>query len=297
MATINSALVSDIIADKVIEAFAAELAPLAAFSTDFSPEAQAIGATVAVAIPANITASTTPNAYETEDTAALGAANVPLTGYAKATVAITDQQAATSTAAKLEKFATQQAKAVARKIIADAWALILNATYSQKVTKALGSFSSGDVRALRVLLDKADVPVEDRSLILNPDFYDKLTADTTINIASALHYGGTEVVRDGLIPKYLGFAMHNSNIIPANGENLVGFAVHPSAMAIAIRPLKPQAPGEYLETRVVSDEKSGISLGYRRHYSPGTGKHFCTFEAVYGAVAAVPAGLARIVTA
>lgn len=131
MATINSALVSDIIADKVIEAFTAELAPLAAFSTDFSPEAQAIGATVSVAIPANITASTTPNAYETEDTAVLGAVTVPLSGYAKATVAITDQQASTSTSAKLEKFATQQAKAVARKIIADAWALILNATYAQ----------------------------------------------------------------------------------------------------------------------------------------------------------------------
>lgn len=297
MATIHANLVSDIIADKVIEAFTAELAALSAFSTDFSPEAEKLGATVSVAIPANITASTTANAYETEDSGALGAALVPLTGYAKATVGITDAQAANSPSAKLEKFATQQAKAVARKIIVDCWTLILHATYAKKVTKTLANFASADVRALRVLLSKADVPASDRSLILNPDFYDKILGDTTLTIASALHYGGTEGIREGKMPRLLGFDVHESNIVPANGENLVGFAVHPSAMAIAIRPLTPQAPSEYLETRVITNEQTGISLGYRRHYSPAKGTHFCTFEAVYGHVAAVPDGLARIVTA
>jgi len=68
-------------------------------------------------------------------------------------------------------------------------------------------------------------------------------------------------------------------------------------MALAIRTLQPQAPGEYLETRVVTDPMSGIGLGYRRHYSPAKGTHYTTFEAVHGAVAAVPAGLARLVSA
>lgn len=297
MSTIAAALQDDIIAEAAIESFTAELAPLLAFSTDFSSESAKKGASVEVAIPANITAGDTQNAYETEDSGELGSVNVPLTGYAKATVGITDAQFANSSSARLEKFARQQAKAVARKVIADAWALILNATYAQKVTRALGTFTSDHVRALRVLLDKADVPMDDRSLILNPDYYDKLTGDTTIAIASALHYGGTEVVRDGMIPKLLGFELHNSNMVPANGENLVGFAVHPSAMAIAIRTLLPQAPGEYLETRVVTDEQSGIGLGYRRHYSTAKGTHYTTFEAVYGAVAAVPEGLARLVSA
>jgi len=297
MSTIAAALQDDIIADAAIESFTAALAPLNAFSTDFSSETVKKGSSVDVAIPANITAGTTENAYETEDSGELGSVNVPLTSYAKATVGITDAQFANSSSARLEKFATQQAKAVARKVIVDAWGLILHATYSQKVTKVLGSFTSADVRALRVLLDKADVPAEDRHLILNPDFYDKLTADTTIAIASALHYGGTEVVREGMIPKFLGFALHNSNIVPANAENLVGFAAHPSAMAVAIRTLQPQAPGEYLETRVIRDEKSGIGLGYRRHYSTAKGTHYCTFEAVYGAKAAVADGLARLVTA
>lgn len=296
MATINAALNDDIITQKAIQAFVAELAPLKAFSTDFSDETEKQGATVQVAIPSNITAGTTPNAYETEDTASLGVASVPLSSYAKATVGITDAQFASSSAARLETFAVQQAKAVARKIITDAWALITNATFSQKVTKALASITSGDVRAMKVILDKADVSRQDRSLIVNADVFDKLAGDTTITIANAMAYGGPEVVREGIIPRLLGMDVHMSTLVPT-AESLVGFAVHPSALAIAIRTLKPQAPGEYLESRVVRDEASGIGLGYRRHYAPGKGIHYCTFEAVYGAVAAVPAGLCRLVTA
>jgi hypothetical protein len=297
MSTINAALNDDIIVQKAIQAFTAELAPLRAFSTDFSDETEKVGATVQVPIPANITAGTDQNAYETEDSGALGVASVPLTGYAKATVGITDAQFSNSPAARLEMFAVQQAKAVARKIIADAWALIVHATYAQKVTKALASIATADIRAMKVLLDKANVPMSDRALLLNPDVFDKIAGDTTITIANAMAYGGPEVVREGMIPRLLGFDVLNSNIIPGNSENLVGFAVHPSAMAIAIRTLKPQEPSEYLETRIVRDEQSGVGLGYRRHYSAAKGTHFCTFEATYGAVAAVPAGLCRLVTA
>ena len=297
MSTISASLSDQIITQKAIEAFVAELAPLRAFSIDFSGETAAKGAAIQVPIPANITAGTTENAYETEDTVALNVATVPLTSYAKATAGLTDKQFANSSAARLEIFAVQQAKAVARKIITDAWALVIAATYTQVVTKALAAFTSADVRAMRVILDKANVPVSDRALILFPDQYDKLTGDTTIAIASALHYGGTEVVREGMIPRFLGFEMFNSNIMPQNGQNLVGFAVHPSAMAIAVRSLVPQEPSEYLESRVVTDEATGIGLGYRRHYSAAKGTHYCTFEAIYGAVAAVPSGLCRLVTA
>ena len=297
MSTISASLSDQIITQKAIEAFVAELAPLRAFSIDFSGETAAKGAAIQVPIPANITAGTTENAYETEDTVALNVATVPLTSYAKATAGLTDKQFANSSAARLEIFAVQQAKAVARKIITDAWALVIAATYTQVVTKSLASFTSADVRAMRVILDKANVPVSDRALILFPDQYDKLTGDTTIAIASALHYGGTEVVREGMIPRFLGFEMFNSNIMPQNGQNLVGFAVHPSAMAIAVRSLVPQEPSEYLESRIVTDESTGIGLGYRRHYSAAKGTHYCTFEAIYGAVAANPTGLCRLVTA
>lgn len=294
--TLSSTLSDQIISTKALAAFVAELAPLRAFSTSFSDEAAAKGSIVQVPLLANLSSSTTENDYET-DGGSVGVVSVPLDRYQKCTVGITDRQFSESSAATLELFAAQQAKAVARAAIVDIWAIILAAAFTAKTTKALASFTSAEVRAIRVSLSKADVPASDRVLILDPDYYDKLIGDTTISIASALHYGGTEVVREGRVPRFLGFELIESNIIPANGENLKGFAVHPSALAIAFRTLAPQEPGEYLESRTVTDEASGISLGYRRHYSPAKGKHFCTFEAVYGRAAGVAAGLHRIVSA
>lgn len=77
-------------------------------------------------------------------------------------------------------------------------------------------------------------------------------------------------------------------------SNVKGFAVHPSAIAIAVRPLQSQAPSEYLATRVEVDQESGIALGYRRHYSAAKGKHFLNFEAVFGAATGVTAGLKMV---
>lgn len=295
MSTVNAALNDDIISQKALEAFTAELAPLKAFSTDFSSDLAKKGDTVQVPLLSNITPSTTENDYET-DTGAAGVVEVALNRYQKATVGLTDRQFSESSAATLELYAVQQAKAVARAVLSDIWAIILNANFAAKTTKALGAFTSADVRAIRVAMTKADVPVSDRSLFLDPDYFDKLVGDTTISIASALHYGGTEVVREGTIPRFLGFGIMESNLIPT-AENLKGFAVHPSAMAIAMRTLRPQEPSEYLEARTITDEKSGITLGYRRHYSPAKGKHFCTVEAVYGRSVGVAAGLHRIVSA
>ena len=293
--TLNAALNDDVISQKALEAFTSELAPLSAFSTDFSADLAKKGDTVQVPLLANLTASTTENDYET-DTGSAGVVEVALNRYQKVTVGLTDRQFSESSAATLELYAVQQAKAVARAVLADIWAIIINANFAAKTTKALGAFTSADPRAIRVALTKADVPINDRTLFLDPDYYDKLVGDTTISIASALHYGGTEVVREGMIPRFLGFAMAESNIIPT-AENLKGFAVHPSAIAIAMRTLKPQEPSEYLEARNVTDEKSGITLGYRRHYAAGKGKHFCTFEAVYGRSVGIAAGLHRIVSA
>lgn len=294
--TISSTLSDEIISQKALQAFTAELAPLRAFSTSFSDEAAAKGSVVQVPLLANLSASTTENDYET-DTGSMGVVSVPLDRYQKCTVSITDRQWSESSAAVLEQFAEQQAKAVARAAIADIWAIILNAAYSAKTTKTSSAFASGDVAAIRKSLSNADVPATDRALILSPDYYVKLMQDVTITVASALHYGGTEVIREGIIPRYLGFELIESTIIPANGESLTGFAVHPSAMAVAFRTLAPQEPGEYLESRTVTDEKTGISLGYRRHYSQAKGKHFCTFEAVYGRAKGVAEGLHRIVSA
>jgi len=83
--------------------------------------------------------------------------------------------------------------------------------------------------------------------------------------------------------------VYESLILPTNSISLSGLAVHPNAAAVAIRALEPQAPSEYLAATTVTDPQSGITLGYRRHYAPGTGKHYVSFECVYGASRAITA--------
>lgn len=296
MATTYSNLNDTIIAEEGLTAFIEEIAPLMAFSTSFGKDAQRKGEGVTVPVVAGITASTTENDYETSGGSAAGTL-VTLNSYAKSTVGLTDNEFTKSSSSDLRRFAVAQSQAIAKKILTDAWGLVVAAKYSTKVTKALNAFSSADVRAMRVSMNKANVPVSDRSLILNPDYADVLVGDTTIVTASALHYGSADVIQNGRIPKYLGFQLHESNLVPANGENLVGFAAHPSAMAIAIRPLQPQIPGQYLESRIVTEPKTGISLGYRRHYSAAKGTHFVTFEAVYGVKELLAGGIVRLVSA
>jgi len=41
---------------------------------------------------------------------------------------------------------------------------------------------------------------------------------------------------------------------------------------------------------VVTDPMSGLTLGYRRHYNPSSGKHFVSFECVFGASRAITGG-------
>jgi hypothetical protein len=66
------------------------------------------------------------------------------------------------------------------------------------------------------------------------------------------------------------------------------------ALADQIPQREVERPGA---TRVEVDQQSGISIGYRRHYSAAKGKHFLNFEAVFGASTGVTAGLKMARTA
>jgi hypothetical protein len=155
------------------------------------------------------------------------------------------------------------------------------------------SFSMADVRKARLELTKAKAPQNDRALFLEPEAYDALLSDST-NILANLNFG-PEGVREGVVRRLAGMNVYESTLIPATNVGtsitLAGFAVHPSAIAVAIRTLQPQAPSEYLEARTVVDPVSGIGLGYRRHYNTASGTHFLNFEVVGGFTYGITQGL------
>lgn len=277
--TIDEKLNDDIIAKKLLESFHAYLAPLSMFSTDYTPEAQEKGATVTVPLLSGLSASDKRNAYE-EATGEMGSVQIKLSEYARATVDLDDEQYANCSSAKLENWAEDMAQAVAEKVIRDVFALITSANYPAQVDVTPGMPISRLIKGARKVMNTNKVPLRGRTYFPSVDAYDLLGDDPAIKIASALHYGGTEYVREGQIPRYLGFNIFESIITPDGAAN--GFCVHPAAIAVATRALLPTKKEAYVESRIVKDKATGIALHFRRHYGAGVGKEFMSVECVYG---------------
>lgn len=286
--TIDEKLNDDIIAKKLLGSLHANLAPLNVFSMDYSTEAQKEGATITVPLLGGLTASDKRNAYE-EATGNMGSVQIKLDHYARATVDLSDEQYANCSVATLEGWADEMANAVAEKVIKDMFSLIAPSNYPSSVPTTPGMTISKLIKGARKVMNKNKVPLRGRSYFPSVDAYDLLGDDPAIKVSSALHYGGTEYVREGQVPRYLGFNIFESTIIPESAPN--GFCVHPAAIAGATRPLLPTKREAYVESRVIKDKATGIALHFRRHYGTGVGKEFMSVECVYGFTVGRPEGI------
>jgi len=253
---------------------------------------------VSIPLISSITASTFNNTYEGADgDVTLTAREVTIDKHFLSTVDFTDTQWSKSSALTPQMLAdigAEQGRAVAQAFISSVWTMITTANYGAAVASfTSASFSMAEVRKARLELTKSKAPQNDRSLFLEPEAYDALLSDST-NILANLNFG-SEGVREGVVRRLAGLNVYESTLIPATNVGtsitLAAFAVHPSAIAVAIRTLQPQAPSEYLEARTIVDPVSGIGLGYRRHYNTANGTHFLNFEVVGGYTYGVTAGL------
>jgi hypothetical protein len=297
MASITG-LNDDIISSSALKAFVDSLHPLNAFSVNYNAEAARKGEVVSIPLISSITASTFNNTYEGADgDVTLTAREVTIDKHFLSTVDFTDTQWSKSSALTPQMLAdigAEQGRAVAQAFISSAWGLITTANFGAAVVSfTSASFGMADVRKARLELTKSKAPQNDRALFIEPDAYDALLSDST-NILANLNFG-SEGVREGVVRRLAGMNVYESTLIPATNVGtsitLAGFAVHPSAIAVAIRTLQPQAPSEYLEARTVVDPVSGIGLGYRRHYNTANGTHFLNFEVVGGFTYGITAGL------
>ena len=290
MATINSALNDKLIAQAALESFTADLEPLSIFTTSYSNEVVRRGASVEVPLIANLTATTFADSYEA-DGGTMNKVTINVDTHRIVTVSLSDTEYSKSSVAEITKFATQQGKALAQSILTTVYNLFVTtagsaAQYSATLTN-LSAFTLTNARSLRKALSDEKVPLVGRNLILNTSLYDSLLSQS--GLLDASQFGARDTIADARVPRLLGMNVYESLILPTNSISLSGLAVHQNAVAIAVRALEPQAPSEYLAATVVTDPQSGLTLGYRRHYSPSSGKHFVSFECVMGASRAITA--------
>jgi hypothetical protein len=284
MATIASDLNDRLYSQLALESFVKTLAPLNVFSTSYSSDAAARGASVEVPLVANLTATTFADSYEA-DGGTLNAVRVNLDKHKIVTVRVSDTEYSKSSNADVQKFAYQQGRALAQAVIDDVWSAFTT-SFSSTVT-GLTTLTLANVRALRKALSADKVPLDQRSLILDSDLYDGLLSQN--NLSDASQFGARDAIVDGRVPRVYGMNVYEVTSVPSNSITLKGFAVHPNALAVAVRALPAQAPSEYLAATTATDAETGLTIGYRRHYSPATGRHFVSFEAVYGYTRAITA--------
>jgi hypothetical protein len=158
---------------------------------------------------------------------------------------------------------------------------------------AATNFDYKKVLNIREKCGEAKMPAAPRSLVLDAGHYTNLLADDVVAKSFNLNLSAPSVT-EGLIKRLAGFDLHKTVVIPSDhAEKLVGFAVHPSAIAVAMRYLVPVA--EYQQSGAVTDPQTGMIFGYLRFTDTRANKVFVTIECLYGFTVGMGEALKRIV--
>jgi len=287
--TVAAGLIDDAVNGAALQGFIDTLPDASTFSTDVS-----MGGNKTVDVPlfAADSAADFAGSYAGTDST-VGTIQVVASEHKFVPIHVTDiEQLNSSNVNLLEGLGYQAGAALGAAVYADILSIVTNANFSQKVTEAVVDTDTDTVVSLKALLDTAKAPPV-RNLHLGSAPFNNLLKDTGINVANS--YGSTDAIRGGNIPGLFGMNIHESTAIPANAENLVGFASVPSAIAILTRYVEPQDPSQY--SAAMPLEAGGYVMGMRRYYDPATGKHHLSYECSYGKSVGQATGLARLVTA
>lgn len=288
----------DIIASGVLRGFTSAIAPLMAFATDFSDEAARKGDRVSVfrdntAIDAALT-KTTHGAYTIQD-ADSDAVELVFGQPKYVSWGLDDVEIANSSVVNLDRYGFRKGNKLGVTIFQDVCSLITNANFGAAAfTGAATTFDMDDVIDIKDACDDADWPEEERVLVLSNAYYNVLLKDATAKDASAM--GTVAAIQNGTLPMVAGFSVIRSNIIPANGENLVGFAADRSAIALAMRYLQPQPGHTYSRVERVPGE-GGVIMGLRQWYDNDSGVNKRVLENLTADAVAIGTGIKRLVSA
>lgn len=293
--TLDSGLNGTLISQAGLDAFVGAFAPMQAFTTDFDPAPASKSDTIQVPyVPAASSAADFAGTYTRQDST-LNKRTITLNKHKFVSWYLSDVAIAKSPAVALERFGMQKGYQLAKAVFVDILSAVTNANFGAAASTGLAAnFDFADVIDIKQACDAADMPEAPRSLVLGSSYYNALLKDTVIKDAAAL---GATANQTGSLPNLSGFITYRSSLIPANAENLVGFAAYPSAIVTAMRYLQPSGRSQDGIYRPVADENTGITLGYREFYDNDKGEVVAVLEAFYGYALGEASALKRIVSA
>lgn len=288
----------DIISQGVLDGFVASLLPLRAFTVSFNADAVKRGEKISIPRISAADAAVTKVAgadYVIQDLDS-DAVEITLGQPVYVSGSLTDVEVASSSVLNLELYGKQKGAQLGKKVVQDILSNVTLANFGAAgFTGAASAFDVDAAIDLATACDTANMPEDMRALVLKETYYSNLLKDQSVTVLQA--YGSTGPLQDGKMPRLAGFDLFKSTIIPGNSENLVGFAVHPSALAVAIRYLAPQEGNGYIRAEALTDAATGITIGVREWYDQDSGTKKKVWECCYGSAVGIAAGLKRIVSA
>ena len=290
MATYTN-LDDEIISQAALETFTKVLAPLRAFSTNFSASPERKGSQVLVPLVSSLTATTFNGSYAT-CSGTKTVVTINLNAHKIITVGQDDISAWNSSSASLESFGRQQGAALGLLVLQDILSLCSTANFSLATAVASTALDVPQLRKARLDLNQNDVPQEPRSMLIDCTPYDALLGVT--NFVQAQMFRDTGVLQEGKVMRALGFDFYEINNLFPSTASVMAFAAHPNAIAVAMRYLQPQDPSAYEVAQAVTDPETGLTFGLRKHYDPNTGQRYISMECNYGYARGLSTG-ARVI--
>lgn len=295
--TLDSGLNGTLISQAGLDAFIGAFAPMSAFTTDFDPAPASKSDTIQVPyVPAASAAAdfVAATGYSRQDST-LNKRTITLNKHKFVSWYLSDVAMAKSPVATLERFGMQKGFQLAKAVFQDILSIVTNANFGATAHTGLAAnFDYADVVDIKQSCDTAEMPEVPRALILGSSYYNALLKDSIVKDAGAL---GALANQTGSLPNLAGFSTHRSSLIPANAENLVGFAAYPSAIITAMRYLQPAGRSQDGIYRPVADANTGITLGYREFFDNDKGEIVAVLECFYGYALGEAASLKRITSA
>jgi hypothetical protein len=288
-----------ILSGAIIEGFNQALLPLKAFSTDISPEPAQRGDVIRVlTVPNQGTATdwVPTSGYVIGNASATGV-DVTINKHKYVAWGMTDAELFTNNMLNLESFGRQQGAALGNAVMADILSIIIKANFpNQLIVGASSAFDSAQIAAARRAVQQLFWPASPRSVVLSSTYTQALFGDVALTLAYAI--GSAQYAQEGKLPRYMGFDLIDSTVIDTSPADslLVGFAVNPNAIAVAMRYLEPQSEVPLTDVRVLTND-AGMTLVLKNWYNPDFAQNRMVVECNYGYAMTQATALLRLISA
>lgn len=298
--TISSDLQLDLVLDAAMEAFKEILAPLALFSTAFYD--LPLQGTDKVQVPyyplETATSKDFNGSYVFDQGTDTQSKEVTINKRKYQPLAFTSAELRRQPKFDPERLGRLKGAKLAEDVLVDIMSVITAANYGAAVfTGAAADFDVDDVIDIETAVNTAKWPVTGRGIMIGNAYMGGLKKDMNANGGLAT-FGRDSNGAVQTFPTLSSFSFAGSNIIPANGEHLVGAAVYPSAILVGFSPIEP-APAvmeKLSRYEVVTDPDTGITLEFREWGDADADTEKRTIEVNYGSAKGETAALKRFVS-